>query len=313
VTDIETSILERLAQKISPESRLRRAWSLKGGLSAQMTAFEIEQPGGRTRKLIARQPGEHALQRNPAAAADEFRLLGLLRASGLPVPTPRLLDESGEILPAPYLVIDYIEGEPLLVASDLDGGVVSLADQLARIHSLPAFRADLSFLPLQVERLARSFAARPSGVDDTLDEGRIRQALEAVWPLPPVGEPVLMHGDFWPGNILCREGLIAAVIDWEEAKLGEPLADVAMTRLDLLWAFGIEAMHAFTARYQSVTGVDLGSLPYWDLLAALRPISNIAEWADAWNALGRPDITEASMRDGHRRFVSQAFAKLGDR
>src|SRR5262249_59063540 len=115
-----TQTLERLAQRIGPESRLLRAWPLKGGLSAQMTAFEIEQPGGRTERLILRQPGEHALRRNPAAAADEFPLHRLLCDSGFPVQAPRLLDESGGILPAPYLVIDYIEGAPMLAGSDPD-------------------------------------------------------------------------------------------------------------------------------------------------------------------------------------------------
>jgi aminoglycoside phosphotransferase (APT) family kinase protein len=153
---------------------------------------------------------------------------------------------------------------------------------------------------------------RPSTLDDPLEEGRIRKALEPVWPLPPAHEPVLLHGDFWPGNILCREGRIAAVIDWEEAKLGDRLSDVAMSRLDLLWAFGIDAMRDFTAHYRAMTAVDLVNLPYWDLYAALRPVSNIAEWAGAWSELGRTDITEASMRAGHKEFITQAFEKLRD-
>jgi aminoglycoside phosphotransferase (APT) family kinase protein len=308
---IDDPALQRLAQRISPGSRLRRAWPMRGGISARMTALELEQPGAGMKRWIVREPGEDALRRSPAAATDEFRLLQILSASGLPVPVPHSLDESSEILPAPYLVVEYIEGAPVIALSDLDDPIFRLAAQLAEIHALQRLGGDLSFVPRQTDRLAQSLAARPSVLNDAMDEGRIRRTLEPVWPLPSRNEPALLHGDFWPGNILCREGRIAAVIDWEEAKIGDPLYDVATSRLDLLWAFGIDAMQEFTARYQAMTDVDLTGLPYWDLFAALRPIQNIGEWAQAWSALGRPDLTEASMRDGHRRFVAQALENLG--
>jgi aminoglycoside phosphotransferase (APT) family kinase protein len=278
-----------------------------------MTGFEIERSDGRTQSLIVRQLGEATLERNPEAAADQFNLLRLLSAAGLPVQTPHHLDQSGEILPTPYLVIDYIEGEPVLTPSDLDDFVQQLAAQLATIHRLRGSWADLSFLPKQAERLAQILAARPAKLDVSSVERRIRKTLEPIWPLPRTNEPVLLHGDFWPGNVIWREGRIAAVIDWEEAELGDRLSDVAITRLDLLWAFGVDAMHDFTARYQAMTSVDLMNLPYWDLYAALRPISNIAEWAAVYPDLGRTDMTEETMREGHRRFVAQAFEKLSAR
>jgi aminoglycoside phosphotransferase (APT) family kinase protein len=313
IRTVDTRILGRLAQRVDPESRLLRAWPLTGGISAQMTAFEIEQPDGRTKRLIVRQPGEATLQRNPDAAADEYRLLQLLSAAGLPVQTPHHLDEAGEVLPTPYLVIDYIEGEPVFAPADLDDFLLQLAAQLARIHRLDGSRADLSFLPKQAEKVAKTFAARPAILDVSLDEERIRKTLEPAWPLPQSNEPVLLHGDYWPGNILWRDGRLAAVIDWEDAALGDPLYDVAISRLEILWAFGIEAMHDFTTRYRAMSAVDFGNLPYWDLYAALRPASKIGDWAEGWPELGRPDITEETMRDGHRRFIAQAFEKLSAR
>lgn len=100
------------------------------------------------------------------------------------------------------------------------------------------------------------------------------------------------------------------MIDWEDAKLGDPLADLANSRLDILWIFGPDAMHDFTQQYQSITTIDYTNLPYWDLCAALRPASQIAEWAAVYPPLGRQDITEKTMREGHRLFVAQAFEQL---
>jgi hypothetical protein len=39
--------LLRLVGRIAPEGSLLQAWPLKGGVSAQMMAIEIAQPGGR--------------------------------------------------------------------------------------------------------------------------------------------------------------------------------------------------------------------------------------------------------------------------
>ncbi|MDQ2997029.1 MAG: phosphotransferase, partial [Chloroflexota bacterium] len=104
-------------------------------------------------------------------------------------------------------------------------------------------------------------------------------------------------------NILWKDGRIVAVIDWEDAALGDPLADVANTRLEILWAFGIDAMQRFTQHYQSITTIDFTSLPVWDLFAALRPASKLSEWA-------ADEIAEQRMRAGHTLFVTHAFEKL---
>jgi aminoglycoside phosphotransferase (APT) family kinase protein len=77
-----------------------------------MTALEIEGPDGQTRRMIVRRPGDETLRRNPRAAQNEFQLLHVTHAWGLATPTPYHLDPSGRIFPTPYLVIEYIEGEP---------------------------------------------------------------------------------------------------------------------------------------------------------------------------------------------------------
>jgi aminoglycoside phosphotransferase (APT) family kinase protein len=113
----------------------------------------------------------------------------------------------------------------------------------------------------------------------------------------------LLHGDFWPGNVLWKDGQLVGIIDWEDAALGDPLADVANSRLEMLWAFGIDAMQSFTRQYQAMTTIDFINLPFWDLCAALRPAAKFAEWA-------ADDATEKTMRERHRWFIAQAFKKL---
>ena len=293
---------EQVARKLDPHGRLLRAWELKGGVSAQVTTLEIERADGQTAHMLVRQHGAADLAQHPNVAADEFKLLHLLHAEGLATPRPYLLDQSGELFPTPYIVIEYIEGETEFAPANLADLLSQLAMHLSRIHSLDVSRLDVSFLPRQAHRYTRMLRERPATLDASGDEGRIRDALEAVWPLPQRNRSVLLHGDYWPGNILWRDGQLVAIIDWEDAAIGDPLADVGNSRLEILWAFGVEAMQSFTQRYQAMKNLDITSLPYWDLCAALRPIAKLGEWAAG-------ETSERAMRDKLHWFIVHALAK----
>jgi len=299
----EDNKFEKVVHKIDPQSKLLRTWELKGGISVRVTVLEIERPDGHTQKMVVRQHGDVDLKHNPNIAADEFKLLQLLQSVGVAAPLPYHLDQSGDIFSTPYLVIAYIEGKTEFAPSNVPDFILQLATQLYRIHHVDCSHLDVSFLPQQEKRYAEKLKERPTNVDESVDEGHIRDVLESVWPLPQLNPSVLLHGDFWPGNIVWKDTQLAAVIDWEDAALGDPLADVANGRREILWAFGIDAMRSFTHQYQALTTIDFTHLPYWDLCAALRTASQIAEWAT-------DDISKKTMREGHTWFITQAFEKL---
>jgi aminoglycoside phosphotransferase (APT) family kinase protein len=291
-----------LVRRIDPHSRLLRTCELKGGVSTQVTAFEIERPDGRTERLVVRRHGPAELKRNPRIAADEFRLLELLKSAGVAAPTPRYLDADGEVFAVSCLVVDYIEGGREWGPADETEFVGRLATVLAEIHRVDSAQA--SFLRERVDIGAEVPARRP---DEPAEWQRIREVLESALPLPRRNRSVLLHGDFWPGNTLWKDGRLVAVIDWEDAAIGDPLADVANARLELLWALGIDAMEAFTRSYASIaTAVDFTDLPYWDLWADLRLAGRTSEW-------GLDATTEKAMRAGHEAFVAQALAELSSR
>src|SRR5260370_22325159 len=227
----EDNKFAQVVQKIDPQSKLLRTWELKGGVSAQVTALEIERPAGYTQKMIVRRHGEVDLKNNPQIAADEFKLLQLLHSVGLATPRPYYLDQSGEIFSTPYLVIEYIEGETEFAPSHVPDVIFQLARHQSRTHTVDCSQLEVSFLPQQERRYAEKLRERPTILDESLDEGRIRDALEAVWPLSQRNTSVLLHGDFWPGNVLWKDGQLVALIDWKDAALGNPPPDVANTPL----------------------------------------------------------------------------------
>jgi aminoglycoside phosphotransferase (APT) family kinase protein len=298
--------IERCLPGFAPSSNLLRSWRLEGGISAQMTGFEIEQADGTKKKFIARQPNDYVYKSNPDAASDEFRVLHSLRAAGLPVQTPYSLEPASADVSQPFFIIEYIEGAPDIAPQDVEAYLGKYCEQLVQIHSVDLAKLDHSLLRIQ----GPGYGRKPEVPNNALREADIWDAVQSVAPKVRSNPPVLRHGDFWPGNVLWRAGEIVAVIDWEECLIGEPLADLAICRLDLWWILGEQAAMEFTDRYRAALNFDLTDLPYWDLCASLRPISNIHEWAPSYPELGRTDITAATMSRDHRDFVAQALSKF---
>lgn len=297
------SKFEMIVHKLNPQARLLKASKLEGGVSAQVTALEMKLPSGKHQKVVVRQYGEANLSSDPNVAAHELELLKTLRLHDLPVPEPLCADESNEILPGPYLVVAFIDGETVDDPSDVTDFVGQMADVLAKIHKVYVGE-NLAFLADQTKVFTKKLQGRPLQLDETLSEGRIRDTLADAWPPAQTNGSALLHGDFWPGNTMWKDGKLAGVIDWEDAGYGDPLADLGNGRLEILMFFGVEAMEEFTRRYQSLMpNLDYDNLSYWDLCAALRPAGKMAEW-------GLDDETLRKLQSGHRQFVDQAIEKL---
>lgn len=270
--------MEKLVEQFAPGSRVARSWAMGGGVSAQVTGLEIVRSDGAVERFAVRRHGPRDLAGNPHVAAQEYRVLELLTVLGLPVPRPVHLDETCTLLPSPYIVVEYIEGTTDCGPGDSArvNAVAQMATVLSRIHRVNT-RA-FGFLPRQ----------EPPSTATSLN--RI----------------ALLHGDFWPGNILWRNSILAGVIDWEDARLGDPLADVANARLEIRWALGAEAMGDFTERYRAVAAeVDLADLPHWDIKVAIHAQTLVSQW-------GLDKVEEHRMMGELRAFLADA-AKAKER
>ncbi|MCB8988015.1 MAG: hypothetical protein H6661_09750 [Ardenticatenaceae bacterium] len=98
-----------LATHLSPNGRLRRTWPLAGGISADMTAVEMEDGNGRAQKFVVRQYGPAHQQQNPHIAAHEFQLLRRLQDAGIAAPPPHSCRSAG-LLGKPCLVMATSRG-----------------------------------------------------------------------------------------------------------------------------------------------------------------------------------------------------------
>jgi aminoglycoside phosphotransferase (APT) family kinase protein len=297
--------LALFVQKAFPHSQILRTWPLSGGISTIMVALEIRLGSGQTKKVIVRAPAHVGLAEN------EYRLLQILQAQAVKAPAPYWLDQFNKTA---LIIIDYLEGEMCFTPADLDNHMRQLANQLAQIHSLDLSQHDVTLLTQNDGECVEMHRERPSPNSNFPQETEIRTLLAAESVPARSNKIALLHGDFWPGNSLWQNGQLTAVIDWEDALLGDPLIDLAQSRSEIVWIFGPDALECFTRHYQRQMPLDYSALPYWDLCAALRQIrlvgDDLAGFADYFGGYGRADITPQTICQNLNTFINNALTRL---
>lgn len=300
----ELDVWERIAQRVVAGATRARRWSLEGGVSSRMHALELVAPDGATQRLVVRQPGAASAEWKPlddSAARTEHALHQALDGLGLAVPAVRLLDTSSELLDTPYFVMDLVEGTTEVEEATLPDALDRMAAFLVHLHGCDLGAVDLPDLPRRDDPIAETLEHLPPSPMGQ----RVRQVLEGLGSAPGAGQVALLHGDFWPGNVIWRDGEIAAVIDWEDAALGDPLCDLAGARVELLWRYGAEAMERFTDAYVGSTDRDLARLPYWELLVSGGGLASMGNW-------GLEPADEARMRERGTWFFEAAASQVID-
>jgi aminoglycoside phosphotransferase (APT) family kinase protein len=258
-----------IVNRLYPGATLLGSERLSGGVSADVLRLDAGLPDGRTRSVVLR---VHGSTHHGHAALLEYQLLEALHRRGLPVPEPLLVEESGGLLPEPFLVIAMAEGSSEIPADAQWARIDAMAGLLAGIHSVPT--EDLPPLPERPNPLPELFDYLPGGAQWQ----RLRAHLEALTDTAYTGSPRLLHGDFWPNNLLWQAGTIAAILDWEDSALGDPLSDVACCQLELRYKFGRLGMQRFLDTYASHATVNPERLALWQVYVAAAAQRFMGQW-----------------------------------
>jgi len=284
--------LEHYLDELGLGSGPADATPLPGGHSN--ATFAIQRDGC---ELVLRRPPRPPL---PPGAHDVVREGRVLQAlHGTAVPVPRVLDicESSEVIGAPFVLMDFVEGHVLesTVPPALDSPgqrqliAEAFIDTLVAVHSVDVRAAGLDWLGKPtgyLERQLRRFSGswevnRTREVESITElERRLREGL------PSSSETTLVHGDVRLGNALFAPrppARVAALLDWEMSTLGDPLADLGymcaswtdvgntappMFHLSTLTgAPGFPTRTELVARYEARSGRRVTDLPWYTALA----------------------------------------------
>jgi aminoglycoside phosphotransferase (APT) family kinase protein len=165
-------------------------------------------------------------------------------ALAVEVPAPLALGAPGEAYDGWWSAYSWIPGAPA-APSDDEALAVDLAAVVRALRGLDtggvAWDGRSRGGPLATrDGAVRAALAASAGLTDT-------RAVEAAWGecirAEPSARDVWLHADLMPGNLLLRDGRLAAVIDLESACIGDPAVDL-MPAWNL---FGPRARAAFRA------------------------------------------------------------------
>lgn len=203
-------------------------------------------PGGHDNRTF--RLGEQLAVRLPSAEGyvpsveREQRWLPVLAAAlPLPIPEPVALGRPAAGFPWPWSVNRWIEGEPATTADIPDRArfAVDVADFLAALRAVDTTGAPAA--GAHNFHRGGDLAVYRHEADAVL--ARLPDAELAAWAAQVLDRsfasrwdrsPVWVHGDVAVGNLLVRDGRLAAVIDFGGCAVGDPASDLvlAWTSLD---------------------------------------------------------------------------------
>jgi len=213
----------------------------------------------------------------------EAAVLRLLEPTGIAAATLLGVDPEGRHCEHPSLLMTLLPGRVDLEADRS----AELAEQLAAIHRVSVGAADQP----------RTYQAwtTPDGVrvPEVTDRRSVwESAVSALRREVPEYEPVFLHRDFHPGNVLFDGARISGVVDWVETSWGPADLDVAHCSTALALLHGAETGLRFADLYEQASGRALSpDRQYWLLLDALAYAPDAQKVAEPWRELGRTDLT----------------------
>jgi aminoglycoside phosphotransferase (APT) family kinase protein len=234
---------------------LQRFLDQHGIGSGEIAANPIGEGHSNVTYLIERGGTEAVLRRPPRpplppSAHDvlrEARLLKALHDTPARVPDVLAVCADLDVIGAPFYVMERVPGdvivstipEPLDTPTERGRIARELIDSLVEIHAVDWRAAGLEDFGKPTGYLERQLR-RFLGLWE-LNKTREIPTVESVgtWlaeNMPQSGSATIVHGDYRLGNTLFNQGTparLAAVLDWEMATIGDPLADLGY--LCMMW------------------------------------------------------------------------------
>lgn len=276
---------------------------LAGGMSSAVHRLTLE--GSAERVVLRRYTQADWLQREPHIPHDEARNLELLGRLDPGVATPHLVaaDPDGDHGDVPAIVMTEVSGRPDIDPATPGSWADRLAACLAGIHAVPIPRG----LPAY-RRWDQPTSPLPRWATKPELWHRAKATVAGDLPAQP---SVFLHRDFHPNNVHWHRGEICGVVDWLGACVGPAAADVSHCRWNLAVLVNPETAERFTTRYRSMTGFDEDLTPY-DLATILSgPVGHFP--TDAWNSLGRRDLTSSVAEPRIEAWLDHVLSATGSR
>lgn len=225
-------------------------------------------------------PSAHAIDR-------EYRVMSALAGSTVPVPHQLAFCSDRDVIGTEFIIMEHVAGRvardpqlPGLEPSERTAIYDAMNEVLANLHGIDIAAIGLSNFGKPQDYCARQTARWTKQY--RASETRRIAAMEALieWlpqHIPADQATALVHGDYRLENLIidAKQPKVIAVIDWELATVGHPIADLAHSCM---------LYHLPRSAFGGFVGTDLARLGIPDERAFLsaycqrRGLDGIADW-----------------------------------
>lgn len=264
-------------------------WTRLPGGHSNLTYLLVDGAG---RERVVRRPPQGELLPKAHDMWREYRIIDALWPTPVPVAEPIAYCDDRSIAETHFYVMGKAEGRALYTGAEVAPWLDlparrragdSFIDVLAALHSIVPADVGLDDLGRHDGYVARQlrtwYGSWTASVEHAgHDDPRVHTLHDELSNAIPVAGPArVVHGDYGPHNSLFSStGDVTAVLDWEIATLGDPLADFAYTLN--AWvepndsAAGVDPATALPGfpgraelidRYAAATGADLRDLGFY--------------------------------------------------
>ena len=285
---------------------------LRGKLEGLEQGLAVEQfPSGHSNLTYLLRAGgrEYVLRRGPLGPvapkahdmAREYRVLQAIHPHFPEAPKVYMVCEDPAVLGTVFFIMERRRG--IVLRDSIPSAISAVPDYpnwiseaavqcLARLHAVDVMMTGLAalgkpqgFLQRQVRGWADRWQRAQTEPMPQIDE----VVLWLEHRLPPSPVPAIVHNDYKLDNLMIRPGAprtIEAVLDWEMATVGDPLADLGLALCYWWWASapalrarslsaltsqpGWYTRDQFVSRYAELTGRDLAQLAYYEVLGIFK-------------------------------------------
>jgi aminoglycoside phosphotransferase (APT) family kinase protein len=216
-------------------------------------SYVMRSKPGPVAKLL---PSAHAIER-------EFRVMGALADSPVPVPKMLLLCNDESVIGRAFYVMQFVPGRVLWDQSlpgmtrEQRGAIYDEMNRvIAALHKLDVAALGLAdygrpgnYFDRQISRWTKQYQASVTGPNEAMD--RLIEWLPQHIPQSARDEAMVsvVHGDFRLDNLMFHptEPRVLAVLDWELSTIGHPLAD---------FSYHCMSWHIAPGTFRGIGGLD---------------------------------------------------------
>lgn len=226
-------------------------------LTTPSQSYVMRAKPGPVDKLL---PSAHAIER-------EFKVMGGLFGTDVPVAQMYVLCEDESIIGRAFYVMEFVQGRVLWEQTLPDMTNTQRADiydemnrVIAALHTVPFAERGLAdygrpgnYFERQIGRWSKQYVASVTQPIDEMD--KLMAWLPNNMPASARDESKvsIVHGDYRLDNLMfhASEPRVLAVLDWELSTIGHPLAD---------FSYHCMAWHIPPGTFRGIGGVDVKSL-----------------------------------------------------